>query len=158
MRTSISFIAAVSFLGAGCASKPNQVEFIVPDGFRGAFAIRPDDPDGVLLKPGEKLYQFRIPKSGVLGMRGYDPFRSYLCTARFENGDPIWVSKRFNDKPQASEVGLFGGHTHITFDGNDTPQATYWEFVGTEAEWKASSDEARNTPGTVVPQDQPAQQ
>ncbi len=115
----------------GCQRRPNQVEFVLPDGFRGWFDVSPNDPRATVLPKVNGNYILQVPKSGVLAFSGDDPFRSYLCTARFENGDEIWVEKRIDDKPREGQIGLFGGHGYRYM--NDPP--VYRWFVGTEDEW-----------------------
>jgi len=119
-------------------SKPNKIDFVLPDGFRGTFIIKEDNQNGVEFEKVNGRYVVRIPVGGVLEYRGYDPFASYLCTARFENGDRIWHTRRNDDKPAEGQVGLFGGYTHIHGDGNKNQLAEFGWFVGTEEEWKAS--------------------
>jgi len=122
----------------GCQPNPNQVEFVVADGFRGTFIIKPDVPDGVELEKEHGRFVVRIPKDGILGIKGHGPFNSYLCTARYDNGDVIWVSKRIDDKPQEGEVALLGGHTHIESANNGKQVGDYRWFVGTVEDWKSS--------------------
>jgi hypothetical protein len=86
-------------------------------------------------------YVVRIPEDGVLRMKGYDPFRSFLYTAAFSNGDPIWVEKRIDDVPQWGEVALRGLGTQI-------PSQSYWWFVGTDAE-RMADHASPYTPGKV---------
>jgi hypothetical protein len=57
----------------GCSHQPNQVHFLVPNGYRGAFAVRPDDPHGQELKKGKGTFIIRVPESGTFEMKGYDP-------------------------------------------------------------------------------------
>lgn len=48
------------------------MHFVLPDGFRGHFAIVPDDPHGIELVKQQGRYVVRIPDSGVLAIKGYD--------------------------------------------------------------------------------------
>jgi hypothetical protein len=89
---------------------------------------------------------FNVPKNGIVVFGGDDPFRSYLCTARFANGDPIWVFGRLGDHAEKGQVGLFGGSTHRKWQGtlseNDgklvpVGEQEYHIFVGTEEQWKS---------------------
>src|SRR5205807_1371036 len=123
-------ITAVLCVCLGCQSKPNQVHFIIPTGFRGAFAIKPDDPAGTILVKEDRRYLVRIPANGVLGIKGYDPFCSYLCTASFANSNSIWVSKRIDDKPRKDQIALWSGGTQVRHE-NENPVSLYWWFVGT---------------------------
>jgi len=130
MRTIIVLTAALCVC-IGCQSKPNQVHFIIPSGFRGAFAVKPDDPDGIILVKEDGRFVARIPESGVLGINDYDPFKSYLCTASFNNGDEIWVLKRLDDKPRRGQIALWGSTTQGWYE-NGKAVNLYWWFVGTE--------------------------
>jgi hypothetical protein len=141
-------LAAVLCVCLGCESKPNQVHFILPNGFRGAFAVQPDDPEGIILVREDGCYVVRIPESGVLGIKGYDPFHPYLCTASFANGDEIWVSKRIDDKPRQGQIALWGCTTQGWYEGGK-PVNLFWWFVGTEGEWRASDQKTRFSAGGV---------
>jgi hypothetical protein len=138
------FAILVLFVCIGCESRPNQVEYVVPNGFRGMVKLiyRADAPKLPII---DGRYVFRIADDGILFYGGYDPLRSYLCTARFANGDPIWVSQSFNDHPDPGQVGLFGGSSYCEWGGkideNDgklvqrgLPEIHY--FFGTEQQWK----------------------
>jgi hypothetical protein len=134
----------------GGRSNPNQIQFVLPDGFRGAFAVKPNDPDGILLSRISGQYILTVPEDGVLRIRGYDPFESYLSTASFATNGTIWVERWEGDRPTTGQVGLWGGHTCIEWVGNDQPSCTFWWFIGTDEEWTESSDEARHSPGTIL--------
>jgi hypothetical protein len=82
----------------------------------------------------------KIPNDGVLAIKGYGPFDSYLCTAKFANGDAIWVSKQINDKRPNGTIALFGGYTILRVDSDGKGASDYRWFVGTEKEWKASRE------------------
>jgi hypothetical protein len=121
---------------AGCAPKqPNQIDFIIPNGFHGTIILR-HDPDSPPLPKIDGRYVVRLPESGVLSFGGYDPFVSCLYTAQFANGDPIWVSTRFGDSPKPGQVALLGGHTHVEGDMTGTQTVDLRWFVGTEEQWK----------------------
>jgi hypothetical protein len=143
-------LVALCWVCSGCRSEPDRVQFLLPNDFRGAFAIKPDDPDGVVLVKEGGVYVVRIPENGVLPINGYNPFCSYLSTASFSNGDEIWVSGRIDDAPQRPQLALWGGHTHIHWDEKGNPLSTYWWFVGTEEEWAVSTDASRNEPGRAL--------
>jgi len=134
----------------GCEAKPNQVAFVLPDGFRGGFAIFPDSPDGVVLEQKRGRYVIEIPENGILKINGPHPFASYLSTASFANGDTIWVEKGIDDKPSPGEVRLWGLGTHISYEP-DKPINEFWWFVGTDADWDACPNhDSRFKPGRVI--------
>jgi hypothetical protein len=147
----LAFVALICLI-IGCRRDPDRVRFILPNGFRGAFAIKPDDPDGVVLVRENGAYSARIPESGVLAIKGYDPFESMLSTASFESGQEIWVSRRIDDKAGKGQVALLGGYTHVEWDEKQKPSVSYWWFIGTEEEWRAATDRDRSRPGRVVPE------
>jgi len=136
------FIAVAVLLGfcQGCQPNPNKVELVVADGFRGTVIIKSDNLNGVVLKKVDGRYVVSIPKDGVLAIKGYDPFRSYLSTARFANGESIWVSTQIDDRPPKGRICLFGGYTQIRGDSSGHQESDFRYFVGTEEEWKASTD------------------
>jgi hypothetical protein len=119
----------------GCQSRVNQVEFVIPVGFRGTIILRHElDAPPIPMENGR--YILKIPENGDLVYGGEDPFVSYLRTARFADGETIWVSTR-GDRPQKDQIALFGGVTHRTWnnvDGYGVPD--YRFFVGTEAQWE----------------------
>ena len=123
----------------GCASKPNQVEFIIPNGFHGTIILK-YDRNSPALQSINGRYVVGIPESGVLSFGGYDPFVSYLCTAKFANGHEIWVSKRLDDRPNPEQIGLFGGYAHLEGDGKVTKTVDLRYFIGTEEQWKNAKD------------------
>jgi hypothetical protein len=131
---------------AGCG--PAHVHFVLPDDFRGAFAIMPDQPDGIELRKTEGCYVIPIPETGILRIKGDGPFGSYLATASFDSGMPIWSSKRIDDKPAQGTVALWGGSTEIL--NEDDRQVYYWWFVGTEEEWRTTDYDSRRRPGAVA--------
>ena len=96
-------------------------------------------------------YVIKIPESGVLKIKGHDPFGSYLATASFASGQGIWVSKRIDDKPGRGEIALWSTGTQVLSSG--PPKGTFWWFVGTEQEWETTDHDARYRPGGVVKKD-----
>lgn len=87
-------VAALAILCAGCERRPNQVHFIVPDNYSGSFYIELNGEDGVEIPKVDGSYVVTIPESGIFKMKGFYPFGSYLNTAAFASGTPIWVSGR----------------------------------------------------------------
>ena len=129
----------------GCGSGPNQVEFVVPNGFQGDIILR-HQPDAPELPLVSGRYVVEVPENGVLTFGGYWPFRSYLDTGRFANDDRLWVSKRYDDHPEKGQVGLYSGPSTMTWrtrsdenSGKGVPQEMpeYHWFVGTEEQWKS---------------------
>jgi hypothetical protein len=113
----------------------DRIEYVVPNGFRGTVIIR-HQPDAPGLPVVDGRYVFNIPEDGVFVYGGYDPLRHHLRTARFANGDQIWVSTR-GDSPENGEVALLGEVTRRTWnsvDGYGVPE--YRIFIGTEKQWK----------------------
>jgi len=141
-----SFILPLLFC-LGCSSRPNQIEYVIPNGFRGTVrVIHKEGAPEVPIIDGR--YVLSIPEDGVLFFGGYDPLVSHLRTARFANGNPIWVSQRIDDHPEAGQVGLFGGSTQRELsgrldenDGKLVPKGPqeYHVFVGTEDQWTSRS-------------------
>jgi hypothetical protein len=145
----VVLVATFSWALVGCESRPEQVHFVLPDGYCGAFAVKPDDPDGIELQKKDGRYVIRIPERGVLKIKGHDPFRSYLNTASFASGERIWVSKRIDDKPRPGEIALWSSGTRVIYEG-ERPINFFWWFVGTEEQWKASDNESRHRAGGVI--------
>jgi hypothetical protein len=129
----------------GCGPGPNRIEYVIPNGFRGTVRIihKEEAPELPIING---CYVYTIPEDGVLFFGGYDPLVSHLRTARFANGDSIWVSRRIHDHPEGGQVGLFGGSTHREWggrpnenDGKLMPKGLpeYHVFIGTEEQWKS---------------------
>ena len=127
----------------GCGSSVNQIEYVIPNGFQGTIIIK-KEPNAPPIPKVNGRYVLNIPAEGVFVFSGFDPHESFLPTARFANGDPIWVRKRFGEKPKKDQVGLFGGYSTRTWSntkGYGVPD--YRIFIGTEEQWKNRSDEDR---------------
>ena len=135
-------LAAVSgFLCFGCVAKPHQVHFILPNGYRGAFTIKPNDPFGSEIKKQQDgKYVYNIPGSGRLKIKGFHPFSSYLVSASFQNGDLIELEKA----EPANRISIWGLPTDVQY--KDTgPQNFFWWFIGTSHDlnqfWKNHGEE-----------------
>jgi hypothetical protein len=117
----------------------NQIEYVIPNGFQGMIIIR-HELDAPALPKVNGRYVLSIPKSGIFVYGGYDPLVSHLRTAKFANGDPIWVSKRLGDRPGKEQIGLFGGYSQREWSntkGYGVPD--YRLFIGTEEQWKSGN-------------------
>jgi hypothetical protein len=128
---------------AGCGSGVNQVEFVVPNGFQGSIVLMHIEGARELPFVGGR-YIVEVPESGEVAFGGYFPFSSYLCTGRFANGDPLWVSTR-GDEPEDGVVCLLSGGSSRSFQGTvgenngslvPTGPTQYRWFVGTKEQWK----------------------
>jgi hypothetical protein len=130
---------AVIFLSClGCNRPPNRVHFVVPDGFLGSFAIQPNDPEGIEPSRSAGHYVLNIPETRVIKIKGYYPFSGYLYTASYANGQPIWVEKRWDDKPAPGEIAMWGGGSSSWHEGGRLISQIYW-FVGTNKQWKEAN-------------------
>ena len=140
MRRYLTFLAL--FFCVGCHSNVNQVEYVIPNGFQGTIIIR-REPGAPEIPKVNGRYVLNIREDGTFVFDGYDPFHPHLRTARFANGDPIWVSTR-GDRPEARQIALFGGYTSVewsTEKGQGVPD--YRIFIGTEEQWRNSSAKDR---------------
>src|SRR5207253_2627511 len=77
MRRHLHLLLAV-VLGScfGCKGAPNKVEFVIPNGFRGKFALVPDESIGIEFQRVNGRFVVTIPPSGVIRFKGYFPFSS----------------------------------------------------------------------------------
>jgi hypothetical protein len=120
-------------LCTGCGSGTNQVEFVVPNGFRGDIVLK-HEPNAPPLPVVSRRYVVEVPESGVLAFGGYWPFGSYLYTGRFANGDRLWVSERIDDRPEKAQLGLYSGPSRMS---SQLKLPEYHWFVGTEEQSKS---------------------
>jgi hypothetical protein len=139
LRNCFALILAIGIC-SGCRSEPNHVEFVIPKGFHGTLVVRPGELGARPLEKSGSHYIVRMPKNGVLGFDGYDPFTRYVCTARFDDGSPIWIPNGVNGTIPAGQIGFFGGYTNIEIDDNDRQVVDMRWFVGTEKQWKSSNE------------------
>src|SRR5262249_54927373 len=123
----------------GCQPRPAHVVFVLPDGFRGGFALERDPGNGQKLPKVDGEYVIHIGKDGRAKLESVRFLDSFLMTGRYESGKELWVQKHWNDKLPPGAIGLFGGHTLILGSGTDGKgqQVTDWFFVGTEEEYVA---------------------
>jgi hypothetical protein len=147
----IAFCIAVSAVLAACylllahSRRVRTVEFVLPDGFRGGFAIEVDEENGDEVATKNGNYVIPIGEDGLARIDRF-VFSAYLPRARFRSGGELWVETRLGDVPQPDSVCLFGGSTLLeTFYDDENRvtrrQARYWWFAGTPNEyegWKGS--------------------
>ena len=107
-------------------TRTNEIEFILPSGFRGPFVIM-FDPNGVSGDFVNGKLTLRIPKSRIVRMRSMSAFMEMTHrSARFDDGLPLEVEHEH----EPNRVLLRTGGKAI---GIDFPQHDGY-FVGTEAE------------------------
>ena len=119
--------ACLSMIGGGKAnSKHEEVNFILPTGFRGCFKVVSGGPN----PPYEKgLYKVQVPKTAVVRIATLRILNEWHTeTAVFENGDHI---------PIESEQNEIGFYLLFSFkkDGNEE----VWYFIGPSKKRPASA-------------------
>lgn len=73
-----------------CKSSASEVHFVLPDGYVGIFKIVLDETEGVDANPKDGRYAYEIPKSGILKVRSFAPFRPWHEeSAAYRNGTKI---------------------------------------------------------------------
>lgn len=116
---------------ASCRLQTREIEFVVPDGFTGAFIIieRADGQSGEFQKGKLTL---TVPPSRILAVKDDSAFDEWTTrSARFQNGDNLAIDNEFD----ASLVALRGGGDSSGVRGDLVipPHQSY--FVGTDAEF-----------------------
>jgi hypothetical protein len=110
---------------SGCAKQSPTVHFVLPDGYRGAFAIQKGQSDGIVLEQRNNVYVCRIPACGLLKVKAEKPFSDWHgLTASFDSGETIpivWDKK--NHPPNQVAVWL-----------GDARNTTTYYFIGTKEE------------------------
>ena len=74
----------------GCERETIGIHFVVPDNYRGKFAVMVDDARGREILPTDRAYTLDIPDSGVLIVKRGVPFSKWHHeSASYRNGVPI---------------------------------------------------------------------
>ena len=140
MRVVLGVCGALLFsaLMVGCATPPCHVLFIVPDGFRGGFALELDRENGLDVPKDQKQIVIRVSKDGLTKVTNVDFLGSYLAKGRYESGGALWKAPRYDDVPPVDTVCLFDSESQFinVESGAKVNKSTYWWFVGTEEEFK----------------------
>ncbi len=125
--TIVAFLALI--LLHGCSEKQSEVQFIVPDGFRGEILIIEDNENGLDNSGENGVYKYVIPKNGRLLVKSFEPFRKWHQErTSFANGDVI---ANENTQGNNHKIRFFGGG--VTRDQTN-PHATRVYYVGTKEE------------------------
>ena len=100
------------FLTTGCKQSGHPVHFILPNGYKGTFKLVIDKKNGVEYKIQNGRYVIRIPKSGILKVKNFDPFYMWHKeTASYEDGIPIPDINFGKRNPNSiAFYGLFGNN------------------------------------------------
>jgi hypothetical protein len=131
----ITFVSMANLLLMyGCSRNATTVEYVFPDGFRGAAVIRENQPGGVPSCKSDYFFSRRPPcvlhfsNSGVLNIQGQSPTTQWHnASARYANGTVIPVSYSSPDfKVPKGEIALW---SYAIQNGEDML------FVGTEDEF-----------------------
>ncbi len=73
-----------------CKSSAPDVHFVLPDGYVGMFKIVLDEKEGVDVNSKDGRYAYEIPKSGILKVKSFAPFRPWHEeSAAYRNGTKI---------------------------------------------------------------------
>jgi hypothetical protein len=102
-----------------------SVELVLPNGYRGTVKVGVKIKEDAPLKPGQRLFSYEVPKSGVIEIVGPPLLRRVFTPdfdARFADGT------RLNRQPQGEEVG---------FQCLKTEGGIDYFLIGTRAEYEA---------------------
>src|SRR5947209_5577827 len=109
----------------GCERRSPIIEFVLPDGFRGAFIVYTNQVDGVDLPFAANTYTCVIPSSGVLKVRKDGPFYNWHRTrARYENGTILPVLSH-SEHIASGTVAFWNGASEVNM---------LYDFIGTQEE------------------------
>jgi hypothetical protein len=118
--------AASLLLLLGCERETIGIHFVVPDNYRGTFAVIVDDAKGRKILPRDRAYTLDIPESGIRIVKRGVPFSKWHHeSASYRNGVPI---------PDASSISSQAVAYHrVTTDFADG-QEVHWFLIGIERE------------------------
>jgi hypothetical protein len=104
-----------------------QIKFIVPVGFRGAFAVV-EDRDAPPVRQEDDLSVYEIPQSGLLSTSSVMPLREWhTASAAFSDASPLLVKGGSPVTPYSD------GEIKLRYLYTDSDGRTYF-LVGTESE------------------------
>jgi hypothetical protein len=107
-----------------------SVRFILPDGYRGIFRLVVDPHAG---QPTQEkgVWVYRIPETGLLGVKERWPFSEWHSTAAFySGGKSLAVAPSPPGEPYSDEVRLHSAGSWSHPNGSQTIEF----FVGTDRE------------------------
>ena len=132
------------FLTTGCRSGKIQIEYIFPDGFRGAAVIRENQAAGIPScetpwLPRTQICILKFPATGILDVQGDSPGKLWhWASARYVNGTAIpvpYTNPGVGVSKETIALWTFGS----VQNGED------WVFVGTDDEFTKFRDEKFRT-------------
>jgi hypothetical protein len=116
-------------LVAACQVEPNQIHFIVADGYRGPIAVvaSPDfpEPEGYRSRPEQ--FVLIVPDTGVVCVPTYTIFHAFLHSAEYADGSTIYHHDSLASEPGAMRLDGFGA-----WGGETKHHGVVWFGVGTE--------------------------
>jgi hypothetical protein len=116
---------APSFVVEMYAEPFPAVELVLPTGYRGTLKVAVKIQDDAPCKPGQRLFSYAVPQSGVLQLTGPPLLRRVYSPdfgARYADGTPL------SRQPKDDEIGFWCLKTEEGYDHF---------FVGTRAEYEA---------------------
>src|SRR5690348_11806538 len=133
-RIKFSLVITLVELCTGCESKPAEVHFLIPNGYRGVFKVVVDQPDGTIIPKKDGRFIVEIPKNGLLKIKGENPFHSPRYTAAFMDGKTIPYGKEFLGNPPKG-IALWDLGVQVRYK-DDQPINTICWFIGTNEEFQ----------------------
>jgi hypothetical protein len=116
---------------AGCRLQPREIEFVVPDGFRGPFLII-EHPDGQSGDFRNGKLSLEIPPSRILTVKDDSAFDEWTTrSARYQSG----IELPLDHEVDASHVALRGGGESAGVRRNLVIPQHMSFFVGTDADF-----------------------
>jgi hypothetical protein len=130
MRITIYIALALLFLSNfACSSRPTQVVFNIPKGFRGLFLLSEDKASGASLHPKDDEFTIEVPNNGRIVVSNLAPLSDWHKErALFKDGAMVTI-----DIPPANDNGI--GVYSLAFVAN---RGAYY-FVGNRSDYLAVS-------------------
>jgi hypothetical protein len=107
MKTSGLVLGVVLVLVAGRELMARNVEYVLPDDFRGFVNVL-EEAGGIELKPSLEGLVIEVPQSGRLGVKSIDLLRKWnVVEARYASGKPLKVFVRNAKHYEESDFGFW---------------------------------------------------
>lgn len=107
------------------------INFILPNGYVGAFRLVHDETNGVDIKEAKNGYTYEIPADGILKVKSLEPFLLFHeVTARYQDGRVLVTETDAGVKDDAIACRSLSSYRKDTPTSKGTTVFTY--FIGTK--------------------------
>ena len=147
----VALAAVIAGFAAGCFLIGPHIHFVLPDGYVGAFRLVLDEIGGADVEEEGGAYTYRIPKSGELKVKSFQPFmRWHQITASYEGGLEIPSE---HSEVGADVIALRSGSGSGTreVDGKNVGPIILNYVIGTEEHVRSINTQMLDTTSTPKP-------